>query len=97
MSAILPVHSWSGLHIKYTHQNHLVIKQWGCGGDAADFSHQKILTAFSLACSPKFAVKKIAPACCEPAFGKARLATLKCLWSFQLVFYGNFGRNVDFS
>ena len=53
--------------------------------------YEKISTQVYFACSPEFVVGNFAMTCCEPAFGKARLAILKCC---SLLIYGNFARNV---
>ena len=89
--------SW-GMHSAYRPE--LVQGCWGVAAQliGRDNTNERISTQIYLACSPEFAVGNFAPTCREPAFGKARLAILKCLLACSsLFFYGKFARNIDFS
>ena len=61
------------------------------------FSYEKISTRFHFACIPELAVGNFAPTCCDPAFGKARLAIIKyCLVCFSLLLMGIWRRMLIF-
>ena len=51
----------------------------GVGLRGGFFAYEKNSNWVYSACSPEFAVGNFAPTCCEPAFGKARIAILQCL------------------